>query len=98
MCSVSGGRNTERTAALWCMAWICLNGTATAGIENRRSHIERAWSYEELEELLRETGFTSVQRYGGLDRRPVCEADRRIYYVCVNGEGGQTPGQCPARQ
>ena len=64
----------------------------------QEEHIERAWSYEELEELLRETGFTSVQRYGGLDRRPVCEADRRIYYVCVNGEGGQTPGQCPARQ
>ena len=48
--------------------------------------------------MLREAGFVSVQRYGGMDRHPVSEMDRRIYYVCVNGEGGQTPGQCPAQQ
>lgn len=64
----------------------------------QEEHAERAWSREELEQMLQEAGFVSVRRYGGVDRRPVSETDRRIYYVCVNGEGGQTPGQCPARQ
>lgn len=60
----------------------------------QEEHTERAWSQQELEQVLREAGFCSIQRYGGVDRRSVTEADRRIYYVCVNGEGGQTPGQC----
>lgn len=64
----------------------------------QEEHTERAWTHEELEQMLREAGFVSVQRYGGMDRHPVSEMDRRIYYVCVNGEGGQTPGQCPAQQ
>ena len=60
----------------------------------QEEHTERAWSQQELEQVLREAGFCSIQRYGGVDRRSVTGADRRIYYVCVNGEGGQTPGQC----
>ena len=43
--------------------------------------------------VLREAGFVSVQRFGGMDRRPAGPETRRVFYVCVNGEGGQTPGQ-----
>lgn len=64
----------------------------------QEEHTERAWTHAELEQMLGEAGFVSVQRYGGMDRHPVSATDRRIYYVCVNGEGGQTPGQCPAQQ
>ena len=56
--------------------------------------MERAWSQEALEHMLLEAGFASVQCYGGMDCHQVSASDRRIYYVCVNGEGGQTPGQC----
>lgn len=59
----------------------------------QEEHRERAWSQAELEQMLLEAGFSSVQCYGGMDRRPVAEADRRIYYVCVNGEGGQKTDQ-----
>lgn len=59
----------------------------------QEEHTERAWTREELAQLLREAGFVSVQSYGGMDRHPVGQDDRRIYYICVNGEGGQTPRQ-----
>ena len=62
-------------------------------LREQEEHRERAWTHEELERMLREEGFHTVRRYGGMDRRPVGPEDRRIFYVCVNGEGGQTPGQ-----
>lgn len=61
----------------------------------QEEHTERAWSREELERMLRAAGFVSIQRYGGMERRAAQAGDRRIFYVCVNGEGGQTPGQVP---
>lgn len=59
----------------------------------QEEHTERAWGHAELEQMLREAGFVSVQRFGGMERRAVEAEDDRIFYVCVNGEGGQTPGQ-----
>lgn len=59
----------------------------------QEEHRERAWSVEELTQLLREAGFAQIQVYGELEERSPGAADRRLAFVCVNGEGGQTPGQ-----
>lgn len=60
----------------------------------QEEHNERAWGVSELRELLEETGFLDIQVFGGLKMAPATKADRRLCFVCVNGEGGQTPGQC----
>jgi hypothetical protein len=59
----------------------------------QEEHQERAWSVEELTQMLREVGFASVEVYGNLEHRSASAEDRRLCFVCVNGEGGQTPGQ-----
>ena len=60
----------------------------------QEEHQERAWSREQLEKMLGAAGFVDIQCFGNLERRAAGEADRRLCFVCVNGEGGQTPGQC----
>lgn len=60
----------------------------------QEEHNERAWSVAELKELLEEAGFLEIQVFGNLKASPATENDRRLCFVCVNGEGGQTPGQC----
>jgi hypothetical protein len=42
---------------------------------------------------LRDAGFVQVQVFGELEERAPGPEDRRLCFVCVNGEGGQTPGQ-----
>ena len=59
----------------------------------QEEHCERAWSVEELSALLTEAGFAQVQVCGGFAERCPGPEDRRLCVVCVNGEGGQTPGQ-----
>lgn len=61
----------------------------------QEEHTERAWEPEQLREMLQDAGFASVEWFGGLEERPAEPSDRRLSFVCVNGEGGQTPGQCP---
>lgn len=59
----------------------------------QEEHQERAWTAAELTALLREAGFASVSVYGELEERAPEDRERRLCFVCVNGEGGQTPGQ-----
>lgn len=61
----------------------------------QEEHNERAWTVKELAEMLTENGFRSVEVFGNLKRLPATENNRRLCFVCVNGEGGQTPGQLP---
>lgn len=61
----------------------------------QEEHQERAWELATLSELLKDCGFEEVRIYGGMELRPPNEKDRRICFVCRNGEGGQTPGQMP---
>ena len=96
---------TEDLLCLWRTEYRAAERTAVYGMDlferqeddswrrEQEVHAERAWSQAELETLLREAGFVSVQRFGGMERRPAGPEDRRVFYVCVNGEGGQTPGQ-----
>lgn len=55
----------------------------------QEEHHERAWTVEQLTRMLTESGFRSVEVYGGLQRQPATEEHRRLCFVCVNGEGGQ---------
>ncbi len=55
----------------------------------QEEHRERAWEVSELKELLQEAGFAQVRVFGGLERRTPTAEDRRLCFVCVNGEGGQ---------
>ena len=98
---------TEDVLCLWRTEYRTETRTAVYGMDlferqeedcwrrEQEEHTERAWSRAELEQMLREAGFVSVQRFGGMDRRPAGPETRRVFYVCVNGEGGQTPGQMP---
>ena len=63
----------------------------------QEEHTERAWEPERLKQLLLDAGFVSVTYYGGLEERPPQPNDRRLTFVCVNGEGGQQipPGYVP---
>ena len=45
--------------------------------------------------MLEQAGFASVSVYGELEERAPGPEERRLCFVCVNGEGGQTPGQSP---
>ena len=64
----------------------------------QEEHRERAWSVEELTKLLGQAGFASVEVFGELEHRAPKKGDRRLCFVCVNGEGGQTPGQMGEEQ
>ncbi len=55
----------------------------------QEEHRERAWEVSELKGLLQAAGFAQVQVFGGLERREPTPEDRRLCFVCVNGEGGQ---------
>ncbi|MCD7830280.1 MAG: class I SAM-dependent methyltransferase [Clostridiales bacterium] len=55
----------------------------------QEEHRERAWEVAELKSLLQAAGFAQVQVFGGLERREPTPEDRRLCFVCVNGEGGQ---------
>ena len=63
----------------------------------QEEHTERAWEPEFLRQMLLDAGFASVTYYGGLEERPPRPDDRRLTFVCVNGEGGQhiPPGYVP---
>ena len=98
---------TEDVFCIWRTEYRAGNHTVIYGLDlfgrqeddiwyrEQEEHRERAWTHAELERMLRETGFVSVQRFGNMERSPAGADTRRIFYVCVNGEGGQTPGQCP---
>jgi SAM-dependent methyltransferase len=60
----------------------------------QEEHCERAWQVSELKALLEENGFIDIQVFGNLTHNPATPKDRRLCFVCVNGDGGQTPGQC----
>lgn len=60
----------------------------------QEEHRERAWTAEMLKGMLTEAGFQSVEVFGGMEERPAGADDRRLCFVCINGDGGQTPGQC----
>lgn len=59
----------------------------------QEEHCERAWTVEQLTAMLKENGFRSVEVYGNLKRQAATADHRRLCFVCVNGEGGQTAGQ-----
>ncbi len=59
----------------------------------QEEHQERAWGLEELKVLLEDCGFEEVRLYGNMHMRKPTEKDRRVCFVCRNGEGGQTPNQ-----
>ena len=95
---------TEEVLCLWRAAYDRASGILSYGMDlferegelwrrEQEEHRERAWSVSELTELLREAGFAEIQVFGELEERKPSEADRRLCFVCVNGEGGQTPGQ-----
>lgn len=60
----------------------------------QEEHEERAWTVQQLTALLTDSGFAQVQVFGGMQERPATDGDRRLCFVCVNGAGGQTAGQC----
>lgn len=59
----------------------------------QEEHREYAWTPEELKELLLQAGFSSVDCYHGMTEQPMTEETERAFFVCINGEGGQTAGQ-----
>ncbi len=56
----------------------------------QEEHRERAWKPAALEAMLREAGFAQVQVFGGMEERPSEASDGRLFFVCTNGDGGQT--------
>ncbi len=68
-------------------------GEEEVWFREQEEHNERAWEPEALRSMLTEAGFCDVQIFGGMERRKPEHSDRRLCFVCVNGEGGQTPGQ-----
>lgn len=65
----------------------------SAWYREQEEHRERAWPPELLKKLLEQAGFVSVEVYGGMEEVPAGPEAERLFFVCVNGEGGQTPGQ-----
>lgn len=62
----------------------------------QEEHRERAWPPELLKALLERAGFASVAVYGSMEEALPGPETERLFFVCVNGEGGQTPGQMEA--
>lgn len=96
---------TEDLLCLWRGSYEPEHGVLTYGMDlferegtlwrrEQEEHQERAWTVPELTALLLESGFRSVDVYGALEHRPPAADEQRLCFVCVNGEGGQTPGQC----
>ncbi|MCD8145777.1 MAG: class I SAM-dependent methyltransferase [Clostridiales bacterium] len=91
---------TEDVFCLWRAGYDKDNRVLTYGMDlferegslwqrEQEEHCERAWEVSELEKLLQAAGFAQVQVFGGLERRDPTPEDRRLCFVCVNGEGGQ---------
>ena len=97
---------TEEVLCLWRSSFDRESRVLTYGMDlferegvlwrrEQEEHQERAWSVAELTRLLEQAGFASVSVYGELEERAPAPEERRLCFVCVNGEGGQTPGQSP---
>lgn len=95
---------TEEVLCLWRAAYDRESAILSYGMDlferegelwrrEQEEHRERSWSVTELTDLLQEAGFARVQLFGELEEREPSQSDRRLCFVCVNGEGGQTPGQ-----
>lgn len=95
---------TEEVLCLWRSSFDPERRVLTYGVDlferagslwrrEQEEHRERAWRVEELTALLTEAGFASVRVFGALEEREPEPEERRLCFVCVNGEGGQTPGQ-----
>lgn len=85
--------NFDRESGILCYGMDLFEREGELWRREQEEHRERSWSVAELTELLTEAGFVQVQVYGELEERGPSDADRRLCFVCVNGEGGQTPGQ-----
>lgn len=55
----------------------------------QEEHQERAWPLEQLAAMLKEAGFVSVEMFAAMEHRAPTAADRRVCFVCKNGQGGQ---------
>ena len=91
---------TEDVFCLWRAEYDRENAQITYGMDlferdgdcwyqAQEEHTERAWEPEFLKQMLLDAGFASVAYYGGMEERPPRPDDRRLTFVCVNGEGGQ---------
>jgi SAM-dependent methyltransferase len=85
--------NFDRESGVLCYGMDLFEREDELWRREQEEHRERAWSVPELTELLRDAGFVQVQVFGELEERAPGLEDRRLCFVCVNGEGGQTPGQ-----
>ena len=85
--------NFDRESGILCYGMDLFEREGELWRREQEEHRERSWSVAELTELLTEVGFVQVQVFGELEERKPSDADRRLCFVCVNGEGGQTPGQ-----
>jgi hypothetical protein len=85
--------NFDRESGVLCYGMDLFEREDELWRREQEEHRERAWSVPELTELLRDAGFVQVQVFGELEERAPGPEDRRLCFVCVNGEGGQTPGQ-----
>jgi SAM-dependent methyltransferase len=97
---------TEKVLCLWRASFDAPSSVLTYGMDlfqregslwsrAQEEHQERAWQPERLAALLKRVGFASVACYGSMaEDAPGPDTDR-LFFVCVNGEGGQTRGQTP---
>ncbi|HJA63810.1 MAG TPA: methyltransferase domain-containing protein [Candidatus Intestinimonas stercoravium] len=84
---------TEDTYCVWRAEWSRRSRTCTYGMDlffleenglwrrEEEVHVERAYELDELEEMLREAGFTDVRRYGELKLRAPAAGEQRVFFA-----------------